>query len=128
MTKPSKTHCKQWNVIKTNLSVNYVNCIVISVLSQSSYDGQANLGLCSIWKPCCRLWHALVICFYMYVPNFEEVRDNIFLQMWYIKNCLTFEFDILYTVSWPYVEVLISFWVGCVKYCHSNTPFCEKWM
>ena len=37
-----------------------------------------------------------------------------------------YEVDILYTVSWPYEDVPVNFWVECTKYCQSYFPFDEN--
>ena len=44
----------------------------------------------------------------------------------YLKNSLTYEADIWYTVYLPYEDVLINFKVECTKYCQIYSPFCEN--
>ena len=66
-----------------------------------------------------------------YVPNFEEVQESYLFCPLCPSICLSETFsgrhnilhdvDIwIFGIEYPdYVEVLINFWAGCIKYCQS---------
>ena len=61
-----------------------------------------------------------------FLPMLTDYPCYAFLQTRYLKNNLRYEVDIYYTVSWPYTDMLIIFWVECTKYCQSYFPFYEN--